>query len=189
MAGNSLGGAIAAVYAQRHPARVRRLAFIGPPLGLEPWGPQVRRAIIDGVNPFIPLTSTQFELEMALLFAQPPSIPDDVRMSLIHEYATRTQHYRQVWDIVNLFDSVLQDVCGEPLGINSPVLIVWGASDAIYPVAGAQSLNGRLPDSQLVILPKTGHLPMMERAAETARHLVVFLRDPGDVDSLSDPER
>jgi pimeloyl-ACP methyl ester carboxylesterase len=189
LAGNSLGGAIAAVYAQRHPARVRRLAFIGPPLGLEPWGPRVRRAIIDGVNPFIPLTSAQFDLEMALLFEQPPIVPENIRRSLIHEYVARSQHYHQVWDIINLFDSILQDACGEPLEINSPVLIVWGESDAIYPVGGARSFNERLPDSQLVIMPETGHLPMMERSEETARHLTRFLRDQGNVELLSGEKR
>lgn len=177
LAGNSLGGAIAALYAEQHPGRVRRLAFIGPPLGLEPWGPRVRQAIIQGVNPFIPTDRTQFDLEMALLFAQSPEVSKEVRDLLIRDYVTRNHHYQQVWSIINLFDTVLQGAPGEPLEIEAPVLILWGESDAVYPVAGAESLHVRLPDSRLVILPETGHLPMIERMAETGKHLVRFLHE------------
>jgi pimeloyl-ACP methyl ester carboxylesterase len=171
---NSLGGAIAALYARGDPARVRRLAFVGPPLGIEPWGPEIRAAILRGINPFIPTDQTQLELEMRLLFVQPPKMPDNVREQLIRDYVARNQHYRQVWDIVNLFDDVLSGDADEPLGIDVPALIVWGERDEIYSASAAPTLRQRLPGSQLVILPETGHLPMLERTAETQRLLVEF---------------
>ena len=171
---NSLGGAIAALYARDYPARVRRLAFVGPPLGVEPWGPGVREAILRGINPFIPTDRAQFELEMGLLFVQPPEVPDAVRQRLIHDYVARNRHYRQVWDIVNLFDDVLAGDADASLGINIPALIVWGEGDAIYPVSAAATLHRRLPGSRLVVLPKSGHLPMLERTAEIERLLAEF---------------
>jgi pimeloyl-ACP methyl ester carboxylesterase len=174
LAANSLGGAIAALYVQGDPARVRRLAFVGPPLGVEPWGPGVRTAILRGINPFIPTDQAQFGLEMGLLFVQPPEVPDEMREALIQDYVVRNRHYRQVWDIVNLFDDVLAGDGDEPLGIDIPVLIVWGEGDSIYPVSAAPTLRQRLPGSQLVVLPETGHLPMLERTAETQRLLSEF---------------
>ncbi len=174
LAANSLGGAIAALYTQGDPARVHRLAFIGPPLGVEPWGPGVRGAILRGINPFIPTDQAQFELEMGLLFVQPPEVPDEVREQLIRDYVARNRHYRQVWDIVNLFDDVLAGDADESLDIDIPALIVWGEGDSIYPVSAAPTLRKRLPGSQLVVLPETGHLPMLERTAETQRLLVEF---------------
>ena len=180
LAGNSMGGAIAALYAERFPEKVRQLAFIGPPLGLVPWGPHVRLAIIQGINPFIPTDSTQFDLEMALLFAHPPEVTDEVRNSLVREYVTQNHHYQQVWDIINLFDTVLQDPQRKPLLQKTPVLILWGESDSIYPVAGAESLHQRLHNSWLITLPETGHLPMMEKPVMTGRLLVQFLRKPAN---------
>jgi pimeloyl-ACP methyl ester carboxylesterase len=174
LAANSMGGTIAALYAQGDPARVRRLAFIGPPLGVEPWGPGVRAAILGGINPFIPTDQAQFELEMGLLFVHPPEVPDEVREQLIRNYVARNRHYQQIWDIVNLFDDVLGGTADESLGIDIPALIVWGEGDAIYPVSAAPTLHRRLPESQLVVLPETGHLPMLERTAETQRLLVEF---------------
>jgi pimeloyl-ACP methyl ester carboxylesterase len=178
LGGNSMGGAIAALYTGRHPGNVQHLAFIGPPLGLVPWGPRVRQAILQGVNPFIPLDDTQFELEMALLFVRPPEVPDEVRDSLIHDYSTRYRHYQQVWNIINLFDTVLHHIPREPRFDEIPALILWGESDAIYPVAGAELLHKRLSNSRLIILPKTGHLPMMEKPADTGEHLIRFLQVP-----------
>jgi abhydrolase domain-containing protein 6 len=186
LAGNSLGGAIAALYTDRYPGRVHCLAFVGPPLGLEPWGPRVRQAIIQGINPFIPMDISQFDLEMALLFAQPPEVANEDRDSLIRDYVTRNHHYQQVWNIITLFDAVLQDNPGEQLGIDVPVLIIWGESDAIYPVAGAESLHRRLSDSRLITLPETGHLPMMERTAETGELLIRFLSESANRQLLPD---
>lgn len=179
LAANSMGGAIAALYTRGHPARVRRLAFIGPPLGVEPWGPGVREAILRGINPFIPVDQAQFELEMGLLFVQPPEVADDLQRQLIDDYVGRNLHYRQVWDIVNLFDDVLAGDADEALGIAVPALIVWGEGDSIYPVAAAPAFHRRLPSSRLVILPRAGHLPMIERAAEVRRLLAEFF-GPGD---------
>ncbi|EXJ15639.1 alpha/beta fold hydrolase [Imhoffiella purpurea] len=186
LAGNSMGGAIAALFTLSHPDRVRRLAFVGPPLGMEPWGPELRHDILQGFNPFIPTTAAEFDRELELLFAHPPSVPDDVRDGLVDDYVARNGHYRQVWDIVSLFDSVLAGDEGNPLPIDRPVLILWGASDAIYPVAGAEPLQARLRHSRLVVLPDTGHLPMLEGTEETVRELESFLLAPDTGEPLSE---
>ena len=104
---------------------------------------------------------------------------------------TRNHHYQQLWNIVNLFDTVLQGVLGEPLGIRVPVLILWGESDAVYPVSGAEPLRKRLAGSRLVTLSETGHLPMVERPTETGKLLVQFLREdtrPGSPPHRQDPQ-
>ena len=173
LAGNSMGGTIAAIYAERYPDDLRRLAFIGPPLGVVEWGPRVRQAIDDGINPFIPVDAAQFDLEMKLLFADPPQVPPDVRDALLKGYVERNPHYHQVWDIVNLYDTALD----KPLKVEIPVFILWGEGDGIYPVEGAEKLQERLHGSQLVKLPRAGHLPMLERPAETASRLIAFLRE------------
>lgn len=172
LAANSMGGTIAALYVQRHPRGVRRLAFVGPPLGVVDWAPGVRQAIQDGINPFIPIDEDQLDLELRLLFATPPPVPAPVREALIKDYVARNRHYQQVWDSVNLYDRVLD----HPLKVSVPVLILWGESDGIYAVAGAQTLHRRLPGSTRITLPDAGHLPMMERPAETAAVLIPFLR-------------
>lgn len=175
LAGNSMGGAIAAVYAARHPRAVRTLAFIGAPLGATAWSDGVQTAIRDGINPFIPLDVDQFDLEMRLLFAEPPDIPDAVKEAAVAEYRKHQLHYRQVWDIVNLDTDLLDE---HPPGRRPPTLILWGERDGIFDVSGAWPLKARWPGSRLEILPETGHLPMLERPAATAARYRRFLDNP-----------
>ncbi|WP_295389773.1 alpha/beta hydrolase [uncultured Thiodictyon sp.] len=176
LAANSMGGTIAALYVERHPHEVRRLAFIGPPLGVVDWSPGVRQAIQKGVNPFIPIDPEQFDLELRLLFAAPPAVPERIREALLKDYVTRNRHYQQVWDIVNLYGRALD----RPPRLPPQVLILWGEADGVFAVAGAESLHQRLPGSALVTLPGAGHLPMLERPTETAGALIPFLRErPG----------
>ncbi len=81
--------------------RIKSLAFIGALLGIIEWSPQLKKAIFNGINPFIPVNQDQFNLEMSLLFYRPPQIDPTVSASLIKEYGENNRYYQQIWDIVN----------------------------------------------------------------------------------------
>ena len=172
LAGSSMGGAIAALYIRTYPDQVRTLAFIGSPLGLVDWSPQVKEAIYQGINPFIPVDIAQFDLEMSLLFANPPQIPQPVKEAAVKDYVERNRHYQQVWDIVNLYDTLLDQ--GPRLRI--PTLVIWGANDKVFNVQDAERLHYRIPRSKQVKLPNTGHLPHLENPAKTAAIYIGFLQ-------------
>ena len=171
VAGNSMGGAIAALYARRYPAQVRSLAFIGSPLGIIGWNRRVKDAIYRGINPFIPVTVPQLDVELQLLFVTPPAIPQPDKKDIVADYARRNLHYVRIWNIVNLYDDVL--VQAPPARI--PTLIVWGEDDRIFDVAGAQRLHRRIAGSEVYLLPHAGHLLHLENAAEVAPTYVGFL--------------
>ena len=59
--------------------------------------------------------------------------------------------------------------------IKLPALVVWGDDDKIMPPAYAALWQERLPDAQLVIVEACGHLPHVEQAAVTTRHVRRFL--------------
>ncbi|MCI0453524.1 MAG: alpha/beta hydrolase [Candidatus Dadabacteria bacterium] len=172
IAGNSMGGAIAALYTQLHSPQVRSIAFIGAPLGIIDWANSVKNAIYHGINPFIPINERQFDLELSLLFINPPQIPRDAKEEEIKSYITRNRHYQQVWDIVNLYDDVLL----KSLFIKVPTLILWGKDDKIFNVIGADRLQSRIPDSMMLKLPNAGHLLHVENADEVALTYVKFLQ-------------
>lgn len=175
IAGSSMGGAIAALYVQHYPNQVRSLALIGSPLGVTDWANPVRKSILNGVNPFIPVTQEQFDLEMSLLFVTPPSIPDSVKTERVRDYRTRNQHYQQVWDIVNLYEEVL---C-QNRSLQRPTLAIWGKQDQIYDIRGADRLQRCLPGSEMIQLPNAGHLLLMEDAAEAVADYIRFLQAIG----------
>ena len=159
IAGSSMGGAIAAMYAAQYPNEIKSLAFIGAPLGIIGWSPQVKNAIFNGTNPFIPINQDQFKLEMSLLFYQPPQIDPAVSATLIKEYVDNNRHYQQVWDIVNFYDAVLMS--GRPY--RGPTLILWGNQDGIFNVAGLQPLKKRFSQARAQSLPEASHLLMLDQ--------------------------
>lgn len=44
-----------------------------------------------------------------------------------------------------------------------PALVVWGASDRVFPVYQACNAAARLREGSLEIIPDCGHLPQIER--------------------------
>lgn len=173
LAGSSMGGAIAWLYAQRYPNQVGSLAFIGSPLGIVDWANSVKEAILLGINPFIPITKEQFALEISLLFFTPPAIPDSVIAEKVNDYITRNRHYQQVWDIINLYDD---DILCQGVPTRFPTLIIWGKEDKIYDISGASRLQECIAGSGAIKLPKAGHLLLMENADEVASKYVGFLQ-------------
>lgn len=175
VAGSSMGGAIAALYTQNYPEQVRSLAFIGSPLGVVGWATPLRNAIFQGINPFIPITKEQFDLEISLLFVTPPQIPDSVKAQKVNDYINRNRHYQQVWDIVNLYTDVTCKARLKAL----PTLAIWGRNDKIYDISGADRLQQCLPNSTVLRLPNAGHLLLMENADAAAPVYLRFLKKAG----------
>ena len=60
---------------------------------------------------------------MRLLFVNPPAIPESVKTARVKAYVEHNRHYQQVWNIVNLDDTVLYP----PRRSAIPTLILWGS--------------------------------------------------------------
>jgi pimeloyl-ACP methyl ester carboxylesterase len=178
IAGNSMGGTIASLYARRYPAQVRSLACMGSPLGIIGWNAGVRDAIYGGINPFVPINDAQLDVELGLLFVTPPALPPAAREAILTPYTQRNRHYVQVWNIVSLYNDTLSR--SPPARV--PTLIVWGDDDHIFDVAGAERLHRRIPGSEVQRLPHAGHLLHLESVAAAAPLYQRFLQD---VDSVS----
>ena len=172
IAGSSMGGTIATLYSQLYPQQVRSLALLGAPLGVTGWSDSVKKSILEGINPFIPITKAQFDREISLLFVTPPPISDVVKMGKVNDYVTRNRHYQQVWDIVNLYPDAL---CQAP-HTQLPTLVIWGQADQIYDIRGVKRLQRCIPNSQSVQLPKAGHLPIVENTDRVASYYLSFLK-------------
>jgi pimeloyl-ACP methyl ester carboxylesterase len=56
-------------------------------------------------------------------------------------------------------------------------LIIWGEKDKVVPLEGGRNFKRDIPDSELVILPRCGHIPQEEEPFETRRLIQAFLRD------------
>ena len=172
IAGSSMGGVIASMYGNQYPGQTASLAFIGAPLGIEPWGERVQEALVKGVNPFIPLNTEQFNLEMELLFYEPPVVPESIKDQLLADYQKSNRHYQQVWNVVNLYMN--QIAKSSPVRI--PTLILWGKQDEIFSVAGVVALQAKYPGNEHYTMSDAGHLLMLEKPKEVSFQYIQFLK-------------
>lgn len=174
LAGNSMGGAIAGLYQRSFREDVLSLAFIGGPMGVVDWGPRLRAALDQGINPFIPLTTQQFELELSLLFDQPPVVPEAVAEQLLQGYRSGYDHYLTVWNTITQYPRALLDGASRETG--QRVFAVWGEEDGVFDVSGLEKLAGAYGGLRAERLARTGHLPMVEQPQESASRYLEFLR-------------
>ena len=172
IAGSSMGGAIASMYAHAYPGQVRSLAFIGAPMGASAWGAAVRGALYQGINPFIPVSNEQFNLAMQLLFYKPPAVPESIQQDLIADYQKSNRRYQQVWDIVNLYLYEFEKTPPSP----KPTLIIWGKEDAIFEVEDMPKVQQKFPKNRHFVLRDAGHLLMLENPKVASELYIQFLK-------------
>ncbi len=152
LVGNSLGGWIATRFAVAYPERVERLYLLNS-AGLRREGMYVPYAT--------DRASAQRILEYTLGFSLPvPKFGLDaiVRNSQAPAYTGFIQSY----DPREELDAVLADV-------RVPTTIVWGQRDRLLPITCARDLHSGIPNSELVLLPRVGHMPQVQAPAKVAR--------------------
>jgi len=174
LAGNSMGGTIAALYAIRHPERVASVAFIGAPHGIRSPQHSTMDQLIDaGQRPLVANDATAFDAMMALVFEKRPFLPYPILFATQQEALRNAASNTRLWD-AQLKDRYLLDEQLSNLQ-QHPMLALWGTNDRVFDVSGAQRLQRLLPQAHVETLPGIGHLPMMEAPTHTAGRYATFL--------------
>lgn len=183
LAGSSMGGYIAGNFSAQYPERVINLWLISP-LGVGGSDEsEMFSAVRNGQNPMIlPRTELEFSQLLDFLFVERPFIPAPIVKYLASKAEQRinlnTKIYEQIHNIKNReaqFDSPLDTVLKNYKG---PVLITWGDNDRVLHFSGAKVLKHILPQAQVTIMDRVGHLPMLERPEETAGYFLTFASAP-----------
>jgi len=173
LAGNSMGGTIAALFAIRHPQRVASVAFIGAPHGIRtPGVSAMDREITAGRAPLVASDAPSFDAALALVFSRPPYLPGPIvavaRAHAIERAAGNLQLWREQLGQRYLLHAQVG-------ALRAPTLALWGGADRVFDASGAPVLAGLLPQAQVEVLPGLGHLPMMEAPGEVAARYDRFL--------------
>ncbi|RQO83446.1 alpha/beta fold hydrolase [Acidovorax sp. FJL06] len=174
LAGNSMGGTIAALYALQHPERVASVAFIGAPHGIRSPKPSPMDRLIDaGQRPLIAHDAAAFSAMMDLVFEKRPFLPYPILHASEQAALSHAPSNARLWDAQLKDRYLLEQQLG---GLQQhPVLALWGDSDRVFDRSGLQPLRKLLPRAHLETLPGIGHLPMMEAPADTAQRYARFL--------------
>jgi pimeloyl-ACP methyl ester carboxylesterase len=173
IAGHSMGGIVATALVQLDPSLVDGVVVVGTPpnedagelpflarLGFVPVvGEAIRRVVPDSV--------IKDNLEDA--FADPVEVPD----AFVDDFNRMTYtSYDSSHDESGDFNEE-RPVADRLAQAGKPLLVVFGAEDELVEPSSASDYQ-KVRGARIVTLPATGHSPMYEKPAETARLIAAF---------------
>lgn len=185
LGGSSMGGYIACAIAARHPERIRALWLLAPG-GVEsvPLSPLFQEIAEERHNPLVIRNHADFRRLIDFCFVHPPWIPRPLSRHLAARASRRAVEHQRAFDAMRFDSSPLEQLAD---GLEVPALIVWGRSDQVLNPAGAQVLADCMARAETLMLPDTGHLPMLENPRTVAESWIGYTerlaRDAGAIGS------
>lgn len=171
IAGNSMGGAISAIYATRYPQQILSLTLIDAAGVDAPEQSEYMQALAEGKNPLIATDEDSFEYRWNFVMSEPPLLPWPLRPVVVRKTIAREGINREIFsDMLATREELAASQFEQQLSekVTMPTLIIWGEEDRVLDVSAAQVFKEKLPQAQVKIYPGIGHLPMVEIPAETA---------------------
>jgi pimeloyl-ACP methyl ester carboxylesterase len=175
LVGLSMGGAVAATLASRHPEQFTRVAFLDP-LFFSPRPQGIRRWLIPprlGDWVFTRWGKTILEEGQRTDFFDPGEA--EAFLPLYRPFLDRPGILGAVLKTFRSLGSWSVTPAFGQLGIlQTPVLLVWGRFDKTIPFARNPEVRALVPQARFVSVDGAGHVPHWERPDEVNQALVNF---------------
>ncbi|MDQ3609756.1 MAG: alpha/beta hydrolase [Actinomycetota bacterium] len=157
VAGLSWGDTVIQELYRHHPELVTSLILVDPYAGWKGSLPAEEvRAQVAGVRQMLAASAEEFDPTFPGLFAGDP--PAEF-VPLLEEIAAavRPESLRRALSV--MAESDQRDLLPR---IAVPTLLIWGALDARSPLSVARQFEQAIPDTQLVVIPHSGHVSNLE---------------------------
>ena len=188
IAGNSMGGEIAAFYTMQYPDNVKTLAFFGSPSGVIDFSPTfIQDGFKQGFNPFVPTTLHQFKVELSLLTPNYKNIMpanNVIKEHILPLYRKNYQALTAIFNVINIPEN--RDGLSKSFSITQPTLIFWGKKDHIFGSIqnGRKLFNNlhRTKYKKMFLIKNAGHLILLGNNKvinELVLHYIKFLKEFG----------
>ena len=172
IAGNSMGGHIAGIYAVKYPDNISGLILINNAGINSPEKSDLMKNLEQGKNPLILNSVEDFDNLLYFGYYKKPYIPSPIKTYLAEEGLKNKPNNEKVWKDMMGKPMMLEDHLVE---LSMPVLIIWGANDRIIDVSCVGVMENKLKKSKTHIIENCGHAPMLERPEETAGYIKDFI--------------
>lgn len=190
IAGNSLGGYIAAQYASNYPNRVDHLILLDPVA----YPQEVPWIIGFATAPVISSIGGVFQPPLLITMNVKQVYGDHQRIQRRHmdryvHMAQRSGAKAAYIKVMEILDERSSQETPLPFAqIKAPTLLMWGEADPWVPVELSQRWKEDIKDSQLVIYPGVGHMPMEEIPGKTVMDAIAFLNGEKIVQPEPEPK-
>jgi len=172
--GNSMGGAIAAIFASYYPEHTRTLTLMNSGGADNPnTFSKLEKGLKEGKNILVVEKPEDFDNAFALGMSKPPTIPWFLKSAMAERSAQRSERFKYVFE--QLYTGIEGKGTDYLARIQAPTLIMWGQEDHILDVGNASIFDEVIPNSQVLIYEGIGHLPMLEAPEQSAHDIVSFI--------------
>ena len=179
LAGHSMGGAIAGLYASQHPGDVGALVLIDS-AGVPFKDNAFTRELKAGRNPFDLQNRADFAKLQKSLFAHPPWLPPRIQDVFVHRAIRDRDFDDRVLKEIASPDQ--RDVLTAALPkVTAPTLAIWCRQDRIIDISALDAIRDDLksaPQIGVTEFSDCGHMSIMERARESADAITRFVLMP-----------
>jgi pimeloyl-ACP methyl ester carboxylesterase len=167
--GNSLGGAVSLVMAERRPELVRRL-ILAAPAGMVPHRAPVP-AVAGGVTPVLvtarryagpPLARSALARRLLIgnIVADPVGTPAGEARTLMRASAGSKRIGAAIATVAAV------DLRPRLARLDVPLAFLWGVRDRVFPIAILPGLRSLVPDARAEVIARAGHVPQIDRPAD-----------------------
>ena len=177
IAGNSMGGYWAMLYAQKHPENIEKIVLLDAYGGICPGA--------DYTAHFMPENLPFAETVTAYVF--PRFIVQSEFEKNVYSSASATDELVDLhYDMFSIkgnrmyrkYFSQYEHPRGSIEGgkLTQPILMLWGEKDSVHDLCEANDLVSRLNPERFTVMKGIGHLPMLENPRMVEKSMLDFLR-------------
>lgn len=170
--GNSMGGAISVAYAAKYPSEVKSLWLVDS-AGF--WSAGMHEALAGATlenNPLLINSNEDFYKMYDFVMYKPPYLPKSVKAVFAQERIANKELHAKI------LEQIVTDNVEERAKIIAqykiPTLVVWGEKDQIIKPETVNLIKEIIPQSEVIMMPEVGHVPMVEALDKTADDYKAF---------------
>ena len=177
LCGHSLGGLVCADVALRAPERVSKLVLISSAgLFKMPLPMRVAARTIMRQGLLAPALERNARRLLDLVFSE-----RNERTERFIEQSTTRPDARFVVDLARVMSSAKRDLTSRHLldevrRLKMPTLVLWGGRDRLLPFSQVPKWASRLPDGELEVIERCGHMSIIEDPQRVLARMRVFLQ-------------
>lgn len=172
IAGNSMGGAIAALYAATYPSEILTAVLLDPGF-INDVKSEYDNLLSQGKNPLIPQKVEDFPFLVEFVMENKPFSPFPITAVSAEKMVGRAEANKKIWR--DIFENDHNyDFKDAITNIKSPTLVAWGRQDRVLSAGNAPIFKSLIPKSKIHIFEDTGHAPMIEVPHQTANVIRQF---------------